>query len=93
MIQVSAGKEVPEGHLGQASGSGRMALGDGDTPELAGVMRRSPLQATQMRWQVLTEQMREGHEPCFQTGQRHACGEFACRWRSRCLSLRAEWLR
>ena len=70
-----------------------MALGDGSTVALASPSRRSPLYATQRRWQILTEQMREGHEPCFQTERRHACGELACPWRAECVSLRAEWLR
>lgn len=54
---------------------------------------RQTLQATQHRWRILTEQMREGHEPCFQTERRHMCGVTGCRWRAECLSLRADWLR
>lgn len=55
--------------------------------------RSIPLQVTRWRWQILGEQMRSGHEPCFQTERRHACGETGCRWRAECLSLRADWLR
>lgn len=93
MIPVNAAKEMREDNVGQASGSGHVALGDGGTPGLAESARRSPLQATRRRWQILTEQMRQDHEPCFQTERRHACGELACRWRPECVSLRAAWLR
>lgn len=55
--------------------------------------RKAALEATRRRWDILTEQMRSGHEPCFQTEGRHACGETQCPWRAECLSMRAEWLR
>lgn len=71
-----------------------MALGEsnlhGATP---GASRRSALHATRHRWQILTEQIRTGHEPCFQTDRRHTCGETDCRWRAECRPSRADWLR
>lgn len=55
--------------------------------------RRTALEATRRRWDILSAQMRSGHEPCFQTERRHACDEAQCPWRSECLSMRAQWLR
>jgi hypothetical protein len=48
---------------------------------------------TQRRWQVLYEQLRSDHEPCFQTDRRHACPERDCPWRAECAGMRAEWRR
>jgi hypothetical protein len=44
------------------------------------------------RWQVLRQQLRDGHEPCFGTERRHACPEReTCPYRAECLGLRAAW--
>ncbi|MDD3762045.1 MAG: hypothetical protein PHP86_01980 [Nevskiales bacterium] len=48
---------------------------------------------TRRRWQILNQQMREGHEPCFSTDKRQRCNEAGCRWRGECRSLRASWRR
>lgn len=73
-----------------------MALGE-EFPQanrvLPGAARRSALEATRHRWRILEEQIRTGHEPCFQTERRHTCGEAACAWRGECLFTRADWLR
>lgn len=55
--------------------------------------RSIPLQLTRRRWQILGSQMREGHEPCFQTERRHACPEVECPWRTECVVMRADWRR
>jgi hypothetical protein len=71
-----------------------MALGEGHLDSAVhGAARRPALLATRRRWQILTEQMRSGHEPCFQTERRHTCGEDRCGWRAECRTARADWLR
>lgn len=45
------------------------------------------------RWSIWSAQLAAGREPCFATETRFVCDDEDCIWRTRCLRLRAEWLR
>lgn len=38
-------------------------------------------------------QVQNGGEPCFGTERRRRCEDTGCAWRSRCMGLRAAWMR
>ncbi|MEE9425204.1 MAG: hypothetical protein V3V18_09530 [Methylococcales bacterium] len=35
----------------------------------------------------------KGHQPCFQSDERHYCVEYDCEWRTECMKLVAAWMR